>query len=290
MRNRLLLNRNSGVTICRMPTDAGEGFVMSHESEKHHPETLLSIDALARRDVLAGGLLAGAALVLAACQSGPPATASSELPSPVWPDERNPTLSALPPTAGPASAPAPVSAPSASYGLPTNVMPRSAWTSAGVIRSLANPMNGVNKITIHHDAIPSQNVVTQRDSVVRLNSVRQSHLREGWADIGYHYVIDPSGRVWEARPLGYQGAHVKDKNEHNIGVMCMGNFDQQRPSPRQTAALDAFVASLMQRHRIPNSRVYTHQELGQTRCPGSNLQRYMLATRSKGGNLAAVYV
>ncbi|MBX3379217.1 MAG: N-acetylmuramoyl-L-alanine amidase [Phycisphaeraceae bacterium] len=263
---------------------------MSHDSEKRHPDVSLPQGSLGRRDVLAGGLLAGAALVLASCQSGPPATASSELPSPVWPDERNPTLSALPATSGRTSAP-PVNSPtSASYGLPTNVMPRSAWTNAGVIRSLANPMNGVNKITVHHDAIPSQNIRTQRDSVVRLNSVRQSHLREGWADIGYHYVIDPSGRVWEARPLGYQGAHVKDKNEHNIGVMCMGNFEVQRPTPQQTAALDAFVASLMQRHKIPNSRVYTHQELGQTACPGRNLQVYMLATRSRGGHLAAVYV
>ncbi|MBS0188200.1 MAG: N-acetylmuramoyl-L-alanine amidase [Planctomycetes bacterium] len=264
---------------------------MSHDSDLRQPDPSVLDAALGRRDVLAGGLLAGAALVLAACQSGPQATDSSELPSPVWPDERNPTLSTLPTPPRSTAAPAPVAAPSsASYGLPSNVLPRSAWTNAGVIRSLANPMNGVNKITVHHDAIPSQNIRTQRDAVARLNQVRASHLREGWADIGYHYVIDPQGRVWEARPLGYQGAHVKDKNEHNIGVMCMGNFEMQRPTPQQIAALDAFVATLMQRHKIPNSRVYTHQELGQTACPGRNLQNYMLATRSPGGRLAAVYV
>lgn len=263
---------------------------MSHDIDPRNNELPEFVGALARRELLAGGLVAGAALILAGCQSGPQASAPSDLPSPVWPDERNPSLSALPSTPV-RNAPAPTPTPSsASYGLPPNVMPRSAWTNAGVIRSLANPMNGVNKITVHHDAIPSQNVVSQRDSITRLNSVRQSHLREGWADIGYHYVIDPSGRVWEARPLGYQGAHVKDKNEHNIGVMCMGNFDVQRPTPQQTAALDAFVASLMQRHRIPNSRVYTHQELGQTRCPGRNLQSYMLATRSPGGRIASTYV
>ncbi|MBL8875300.1 MAG: N-acetylmuramoyl-L-alanine amidase [Phycisphaerae bacterium] len=264
---------------------------MSHDTESPELEPTLLGTGVNRRDVLAGGLLAGAALVLAACQSGPSPTDSSELPSPVWPDERNPTLSALPPAPVRSSGSAPAPAPSsASYGLPSNVMPRSAWTNAGVIRSLANPMNGVNRITVHHDAIRSDNVRTQRDAVARLNQVRASHLREGWADIGYHYVIDPQGRVWEARPLGYQGAHVKDKNEHNIGVMCMGNFEMQRPTPQQTAALDAFVATLMQRHKIPNSRVYTHQELGQTACPGRNLQNYMLASRGRGGRLAAVFV
>ncbi|MGH7243711.1 MAG: peptidoglycan recognition protein family protein [Phycisphaerales bacterium] len=264
---------------------------MSHDLDLPNSDPSVLDCTLGRRDLLAGGLLAGAALVLAACQSGPQAADSSELPSPVWPGERDPQLSALPQTPPKTIgvAPAPVQT-STGYGLPPNVTPRSTWTNAGVIRSLANPMNGVSRITVHHDAIPSQNIRTQRDSIVRLNSVRQSHLREGWADIGYHYVIDPQGRVWEARPLGYQGAHVKDKNEHNIGVMCMGNFEIQRPTPQQTQSLDAFVASLMQRHKIPNSRVYTHQELGQTACPGRNLQSYMLATRSRGGHLAAVYV
>lgn len=261
---------------------------MNHETETNQANSRWEVN---RRDVLAGGLFAGAVLLLAGCQSGPAAANASDLPGPVWPDDRNPTLSALPKTPPPTSSARPTQAPSsASYGLPPNVMPRSAWTNAGVIRSLANPMNGVNKITIHHDAIPSENIRTQRDAVARLNSVRASHLREGWADIGYHYVIDPQGRVWEARPLGFQGAHVKDRNENNIGVMCMGNFEQQRPTSQQTAALDAFVASLMQRHKIPANRVYTHQELGQTRCPGRNLQNYMLATRARGGRLAAVYV
>ena len=151
-------------------------------------------------------------------------------------------------------------------------------------------MNGVRRITIHHDAIPAHSLRTQSDAIARLNSVRQSHLKEGWADIGYHYVIDPQGRVWEGRPLTFQGAHVKDNNEHNIGVMCMGNFDQQRPTSNQIASLDGFVAVLMRRHRIPANRVYTHQEIMATRCPGRNLQNYMLATRGRGGRMAAVIV
>jgi len=174
---------------------------------------------------------------------------------------------------------------------PSGIVSRSAWTRKGVARlNDINPMNGVNRITVHHSGINSSDLRNSAAVVRELEGIRAGHVGRGWADIGYHYVIDPSGRVWEARPLGYQGAHVKDKNEHNIGVMCMGNFEMQRPTPQQTAALDAFVASLMQRHKIPASRVYTHQELGQTACPGRNLQNYMLATRSRGGRLAAVYV
>ncbi|MBY0113888.1 MAG: peptidoglycan recognition protein family protein [Phycisphaerales bacterium] len=257
-----------------------------HPSQEPRSDFVRLVD---RRDVLAGGLFAGAALVLAGCQSSQPAVASNELPGPVWPDNEHPPLSPLPNTtpSNPGTASPGVSN---SYGLPTNVIARSTWTRQSVIRSLANPMNGVNRITIHHDAIPSQNLRTQSDAVARLNSVRQSHIKEGWADIGYHYVIDPQGRVWEGRPLTFQGAHVKDHNEHNIGVMCMGNFEQQRPTSNQIASLDGFVGVLMRRHRIPVNRVYTHREIMPTACPGRNLQGYMLATRGRGGRLAAVIV
>lgn len=243
-----------------------------------------------RRSLLAGGLFAGAALILSGCQSAPRTADSGTLPGPLWPDEENPNLSPLPP--GGWVAPPPQRAttgaamPSSNVGLPPNVIARGNWTRQSVIRSLSNPMNGVNRITVHHDAIPSQGLRTRSDAVARLNQVRQSHLRENWADIGYHYVIDPQGRVWEGRPLQFQGAHVKDQNENNIGVMCMGNFDQHRPTNDQINALDGFVASLMRRHRISPQRVYTHQELMPTRCPGRNLQSYMLATRSRGGRLA----
>jgi hypothetical protein len=258
-----------------------------HPSQEPRSDFVRLVD---RRDVLAGGLFAGAALVLAGCQtSQSSAAAGDEIPGPVWPDQENPQLSPLPRPVG--SAPK-TSSPGVSTvtGLPTNVIPRATWTRQSVIRSLANPMNGVSRITIHHDALNSQGLRTQSDAIARLNSVRQSHLREGWADIGYHYIIDPQGRVWEGRPLTFQGAHVKDNNEHNIGVMCMGNFEQQRPTSNQIASLDGFVSVLMRRHRIPANRVYTHQEIMPTRCPGRNLQNYMLATRGRGGKMAAVIV
>jgi hypothetical protein len=107
-----------------------------------------------------------------------------------------------------------------------------------------------------------------------------------WADIGYHYVIDPAGRVWEGRPTRLQGAHVKDHNENNLGIVVLGNFEEQRPTPEALRALDAFVAQQMQRLAVPISEVWTHRELMPTACPGRNLQSYMAATRSGSGRLA----
>lgn len=179
-------------------------------------------------------------------------------------------------------------------GLPTGVLPRSRWTNTALVRpGNVRPMNGVAYITIHHDGLP-QTLTSdgERESISRLRSIQSAHTNrkstsgEKWADIGYHYIIDRAGRVWEGRPIAYQGAHVQDRNENNIGVMCLGNFAKQSPSKAQTDRLDQFVAQLMRTHGIALRNVRTHQEWNPTECPGRSLQTYMSRTRSRGGGMA----
>jgi hypothetical protein len=176
------------------------------------------------------------------------------------------------------------------FGLPEGVMPRSAWTRAGVANPRdINPLNGVRRITVHHDGMPPVDLRGQGDVAQRLEQIRRAHITrrdQPFADIGYHYIIDPQGRVWEGRSIRYQGAHVKDNNENNLGIMVLGHFNHQRPTPQALAALDRFVAVQMARHNVPLGRVMTHQEIKPTECPGSNLQRYMVQTRGRGGALA----
>jgi len=68
--------------------------------------------------------------------------------------------------------------------------------------------------------------------------------------------------------------------------MCMGNFEEERPSSPMLTSLDGFLADRMRALRVPINRVYTHRELRTTECPGRNLQGYMVATRSGSGRLA----
>ena len=237
---------------------------------------------LSRREVLlGGGLLLGAALV-AGCQGsrGP----SSALPGPRWPSEVDGPIVATPePMPHPGGVPGEI-------GLPEGVLPRSAWTRAGVARPREiNPMGGITRITVHHDGMPPVELRTVADVTARLEQIRRAHVNRAgqpFADIGYHYIIDPEGRVWDGRSVRYQGAHVREANEHNLGVLVLGHFNYQRPTDRALAALDRFVAQQMALYRVPLNRVYTHQELKPTECPGVNLQRYMERTRSRGGALA----
>ncbi len=244
----------------------------------------LQKDTLDRRQLLSAGMISGVGLLLAACQT-PVVRQTTGLPSPVWPDQdpaRLPPVRSEPVPRVVTQQPSPqvVHEPA-----PEGVIPRAEWTRARPIASVAEPMNGVQRITVHHTAINSVGLTTRGEVAKQLESIRRGHVNRGsnWADIGYHFVIDPAGRVWEGRPVAMQGAHVKDHNEHNLGIVMMGNFDEQRPTVESSQTLDRFVVAMMRRFRVPYSRVYTHQELMSSGCPGRNLQRYMLAARSGRG-------
>ncbi|MBX3363524.1 MAG: N-acetylmuramoyl-L-alanine amidase [Phycisphaeraceae bacterium] len=174
----------------------------------------------------------------------------------------------------------------ASVAPPAGVLPRHAWARQGPVMRLANPIGRITRITVHHDGMSPFSSSSQADAANRLESIRRAHVGQGWADIGYHFAIDPSGRVWEGRPLELQGAHVKDYNDQNLGILVLGNFMEMRPTSQALSTLGGFVASQMRRFNVPVSRVYTHQELRPTACPGVHLQRSMLDMRTRTGPLA----
>ncbi len=170
--------------------------------------------------------------------------------------------------------------------LPKGVVARDSWTNAKPIIALADPMQRVTRITIHHEGSTPFSSTSSRDVRQRLDQIRKFHLSRGWADIGYHYVIDPAGRVHQARPIALQGAHVKYNNEQNLGIMVLGNFEEQSPTAKALASLQQFVGSQMSQYKVPLRSVYTHQEIRPTLCPGRNLQGRLVAMRRAGGVLA----
>lgn len=237
------------------------------------------MDETTRRQLLRSGLAAGAFLILQGCSS--PVRRPGVRVSGQEPDASDwEFVSQKPGWLG-----------GSSEGLRRTSMPgvisRSTWTRATPKTWDTNPMNGIKRITVHHDGMSPFTSTSQSAAAQRLESIRGSHVSSrGWADIGYHFVVDPGGRVWEARPVALQGAHVKYNNEHNLGIMVMGNYDKQTPTNAASTTLDDFVGAMMRQYRVPVSRVYTHQEIRPTACPGKSLQRVMESTRSRGGVLA----
>jgi len=170
-----------------------------------------------------------------------------------------------------------------------NMFDRRDWY-ASPTRANHDPMGRITRITIHHMGMGVEEEVPVEDVKAKLRLIQKSHQNyRHWADIGYHFIIDPSGNVWEGRPLAYQGAHAGNNsaNKGNIGICVMGNYDLQKPTSAQISTLRWLVCDLMERYDIPITRVYTHKEiseaygLGTTDCPGRYLQREVDAMRRR---------
>jgi hypothetical protein len=168
-------------------------------------------------------------------------------------------------------------------GDPSHPVPRARWADGTPNLTDINPMNGIRRITVHHDGMPGLFFSNDfNETASRIELIRHRHRNNnGWADIGYHFVIDRNGRVWEARSLKYQGAHVKDQNENNLGILVLGNFQIQKPKAAQIAALKNTIRHFRKKYKVPATNVYTHGELGQTTCPGAHLQQYVNAIRNE---------
>ncbi|MDF1816299.1 MAG: peptidoglycan recognition family protein [Verrucomicrobiales bacterium] len=159
---------------------------------------------------------------------------------------------------------------------------RSEWADQSISHPEdIEPMSGITRVTIHHDGMPPLPMKTEAQIKSRIVSIRKSHSKK-YADIGYHYIVDPRGRIWEGRPLQYQGAHVQGHNSNNVGILFLGNTYKDIPTAEGLDGLFTFIRYLKQRYKIPAENVKTHRELAQTGCPGKLLQEELDKARKSG--------
>jgi hypothetical protein len=170
----------------------------------------------------------------------------------------------------------------ASAGLAVHA--RSAWGARTPIPArLTKQAAGFTRITVHHSAPPSalpaaasQQVYT--DEIRRLQRYHMDQVTPRCGDIGYHFLIDPNGTVYEGRSLGWQGAHAGGTNNvDNIGVCVLGDFRTTSPTPTALSALERLLEDLRARHRIARDAVHVkgHMELKATECPGDVLMGWV---------------
>ncbi|HUO10236.1 MAG TPA: peptidoglycan recognition family protein [Phycisphaerae bacterium] len=219
------------------------------------------------------------------CENNNPtgSAAHAALPDPVAPAMSPITRALVPDTefAPPAPShplPPPVvkAEPANTYG----ILPRSMWARGGPDMSRVDPMNGVKLITFHHSGDPKPFWASDfGETAQHLEYVREYHRSRNFQDIGYHFAIDRVGRVWQLRSLKFQGQHVRYNNEHNVGVVVLGNFDMQPMTQQQKDKVRIFGTLLRKQYSLPISRVYTHQEIVSTECPGHGMQPYMVSIR-----------
>ncbi len=151
---------------------------------------------------------------------------------------------------------------------------RQRWQADSPLTNRLNPMGSVRLVTVHHEGNPRpNNDSTPAEVASDLRKIQIEHRQRMKAgDIGYHFIVDRSGRIWQGRDVRYQGAHVSAHNSNNIGIMCLGNFELQQPTSVQLASLRNLCQTLLHGYSLPVTSLHVHSDLASTCCPGRNLK------------------
>jgi uncharacterized protein YbbC (DUF1343 family) len=133
----------------------------------------------------------------------------------------------------------------------------------------------INKITIHHSG---EIFSEDKDIIQYLKNLQIWSRREkNWIDIPYHFMIDLSGNIYEARPINFPGDTNTDYNVIGHALICVvGNYEVQNINHNQLNALVNLVSFLKNKFKVSSTDIKGHKDYtSQTVCPGKNLYKYI---------------
>ncbi len=139
----------------------------------------------------------------------------------------------------------------------------------------------VSHLIVHHTV--SSNGTTDWASNVRAIWMFHTFTR-GWGDVGYNYLIDPNGNIYEGHNGGddVMGTHASAANRGSMGVALLGTFSTHEvPEPMKAALVELLAWKADQKNidlfdasRLPlldwgNLHLMGHRDaFGETECPG----------------------
>jgi N-acetylmuramoyl-L-alanine amidase len=193
------------------------------------------------------------------------------------------------------------------------IVPRAAWGAADCPPRAAPEYGEVRAAFVHHTV--SLNDYTREEAPAAVLAICRFHRNSnGWNDIGYNFVVDKYGTIYEGRAGGVDqaviGAQAQGYNAQSTGIANLGTYTSV---PQTNEALDAMAALIRWKlplHGQPTSgrvlltsaggssnryprgrevefdRVSGHRDGNNTACPGDALYAQLPDLRSRVGSLA----
>lgn len=137
----------------------------------------------------------------------------------------------------------------------------------------------VEHVIIHH-----AETTNFRDPLSEIRSIHYYHaVTRGWGDIGYNYLVDFMGNVYEGRVGGDDvvGGHAYQYAYGSSGICAMGSFTIAEATPEMLAGLIWIVAwagryldplARADFHEQPNlPTICGHRDVNDSTCPGDGL-------------------
>jgi hypothetical protein len=134
-------------------------------------------------------------------------------------------------------------------------------------------------ILVHHTGSamkPKTALVKKMQSLQRFSQAKEKladgRIKPAWPDVPYHFYIDVNGAIAEGRSITAVGdTNTGYDPKGFVQVVVEGNFDTEKITSAQVAALTAMLKELKKTYTIKNSAILAHNDKAQTACPGKDL-------------------
>lgn len=131
-------------------------------------------------------------------------------------------------------------------------------------------MNEPEAIIVHHTGGTKADPLADT-SHHTFETVKNYHISKGWGNIGYHWFIEKSGKIFKGREETQYGAHTIGMNDKSIGICLAGNFDTTLPTEAQEKSLITMYETLVKRYPVLENKIFPHRKFANRTCYGKNL-------------------
>jgi N-acetylmuramoyl-L-alanine amidase len=151
------------------------------------------------------------------------------------------------------------------------IVPRSGWNADETIRRSTPSFAPVIRLAVvHHTAGANGYTAAQSPSIVR--AIQLYHVKgNGWNDIGYNFLVDRFGTVFEGRYGGIDrnvvGAHAEGFNTGSVGVSVLGEYSSLLASPQARQSLASLLAWRLDLAHVDPASTLSYISGGNARYP-----------------------
>src|SRR4051812_33099837 len=193
------------------------------------------------------------------------------------------------------------------------IIPRSAWGGDGV-KPRADPEFGDVQVAFVHHTVPANDYGPQDSAGIVLAMAKYHRDTNGWNDLGYNFVVDKYGQVFEGRAGGIDqaviGAQAQGYNSHSTGIANIGTFTDVGQTDAALDAMARLIAWKLPLHGAPVTgqvvltsgggdlnryksgtpvtlqRICGHRDGDATECPGTALYGQLPELRRRTAAIA----
>jgi hypothetical protein len=193
------------------------------------------------------------------------------------------------------------------------IISRTAW-GGDTVPPREPPLFGEVQLAFVHHTVTANDYGPEDSAAIVLGIARFHRNSNGWNDIGYNFLVDKYGQVFEGRAGGIDqpivGAQAQGYNSVSTGVACLGDFTAVAQSPEGMAALARLIGWKLTLHGVPTEgaitvtsaggdtnrypagapvtfdRISGHRDGNNTACPGNVLYTQLEQLRSAAAQFA----